>query len=67
LNAVLHRVAVSQARHAANARAYLERRQREGKTKREAVRALKRFICRAVWRRWQACLAAPLAEAARAA
>jgi transposase len=67
LNAVLHRVAVSQARHSPEARAYLERRQREGKTRREALRALKRFICRAVWRRWQECLAAPPAAADRAA
>ncbi len=28
---------------------------REGKTKREALRALKRFIVRAIWRQWEQC------------
>jgi hypothetical protein len=28
----------------------------EGKTRREAVRARKRFVVRAIWRRWQECL-----------
>jgi hypothetical protein len=67
LNAILHRVAVSQAGHSAEARAYLERRQRDGQTKREALRALKRFICRAVWPRWQECLAGAPPAADRAA
>ena len=31
----------------------------EGKTRREAVRALKRFVIRAIWKRWQECAAAP--------
>ena len=29
----------------------------EGKTWREAIRALKRFLVRAIWRRWQECQA----------
>jgi transposase len=61
LNAVLHRIAMTQARCSPEAQAYLARRVAEGKTKREALRALKRFICRAVWRRWVICLAAPAA------
>ncbi len=67
LNAILYRVAVSQIRHSPEARTYLERRLHEGKTKREALRALKRFIARAIWRRWQACLAPPATAAGRAA
>ncbi len=67
LNAILYRVAVSQIRHSPEARTYLERRLHEGKTKREALRALKRFIARAIWRRWQECLAPPATAAGRAA
>jgi putative transposase len=50
--------ALEQACHAPEARAYLARRAAEGRTRREAVRALKRFLVRAVWRLWQKCLAA---------
>jgi transposase len=55
LNAILERIALTQARGDPGARAYLARRRREGKTEREARRALKRFICRAIWRAWQDC------------
>lgn len=55
LNAVLYRIALTQAHHSQEARAYLDRRTAEGKTRREAVRALKRYIVRAVWRLWQQC------------
>ena len=55
LNAIIYRIAVTQARHSPAARAYLARRVAEGKTKREALRALKRYIVRAVWKRWQEC------------
>ena len=58
LNAILYRIALSQARHSEQAQAYLARRVSEGKSKREALRALKRFIARAIWRRWQDCQAA---------
>ncbi|HEY3083094.1 MAG TPA: transposase [Chloroflexota bacterium] len=50
LNAVLHRIAVTRARHAPQARAYLDRRTAEGKTRRtrrEGLRALKRYLVRA--------------------
>jgi transposase len=55
LNAVLYRIALTQAHHSPEARAYLDRRVAEGKTRREAIRALKRFIIRAIWRLWQEC------------
>jgi transposase len=57
LNAIIYRIALTQAHHLDEARSYLERRQSEGKTKREAIRALKRFIIRAIWRLWLACKA----------
>ena len=59
LNAILYRIALAQVRYDPVARAYVERRMAEGKTKREALRALKRFILRAIWRLWQQCVPAP--------
>ena len=58
LNAILHRIAVAQARCAPAARTYLAHRQADGKSRREALRAFKRFLIRAVWRAWQDCLPA---------
>lgn len=55
LNAVLYRIILTQSRRSPVARAYLARRRAEGKTRREAVRALKRYVARAIWRRWQEC------------
>ena len=49
LNAALHRIAIVQGRVDPAARAYLARKQAEGKSRREAVRCLKRFIARRVW------------------
>ena len=49
LNAILYRIALTQARCSPEARAYLDRRVSEGKTRREALRALKRFIARTMW------------------
>ncbi len=57
LNHVVHLIAWTQSRSWPPAQAYLERRSSEGKSRREAVRAMKRFIIRAVWQRWQECLA----------
>jgi transposase len=48
LNLALHRIALTQARIDADARAYLARRTAEGKTKREARRTLKRHLARRV-------------------
>jgi len=60
LNAVLHRIALVQARCHPPAQAYLARRQAEGKTKAEAIRALKRSSARAVFQAWQQCALAPI-------
>lgn len=54
LNCALHRIAVTQARMHAPARAYLERKQAEGKSRREALRCLKRHLARVVFRILQA-------------
>ena len=49
LNAALYRIAITQSRHHPAARAYLERKQAEGKTRREAIRCLKRLLARSVF------------------
>jgi transposase len=49
LNCALHRIAVTQGRVHAPARAYLERKQSEGKSRREALRCLKRQLARTVY------------------
>lgn len=50
LNCALHRIAVTQGRVHPPARAYLERKQAEGKGRMEALRCLKRHLARVVWR-----------------
>jgi len=50
LNCALHRIAVNQGRVHAPARAYLARKEAEGKNRREALRCLKRHIARVVFR-----------------
>ncbi len=49
LNCALHRIAITQARVHPPARAYLERKQNEGKSRREAIRCLKRQLARTVY------------------
>jgi transposase len=49
LNCALHRIAVTQARMHPPARAYLERKHAEGKSRREAIRCLKRQLARVVF------------------
>lgn len=49
LNHALHMMALTQARMDPRARAYVERRRAEGRTKRDAVRALKRHLSDAVY------------------
>lgn len=61
LNALLHRIAVTQARVTPAAQAYIARRRSEGKTWREAVRTLQRYVARAIWRQWRRCLPPPVA------
>jgi transposase len=50
LNCALHRIAVTQARVHEPARQYLERKQAQGKSRREALRCLKRHLARVVYR-----------------
>jgi transposase len=64
LNAILERIALTQGRGDPSGRAYLARRRAEGKTDREARRALKRFLCRPILRAWQACTLPTLADLA---
>ncbi|MDE3113381.1 MAG: IS110 family transposase [Chloroflexota bacterium] len=55
LNMLFHQIVLTQARIYAPARAYIERRRAEGRTSREARRALKRLIARRVFNAWTAC------------
>ena len=50
LNCALHRIAVCQGRTHPPAREFLARKQAEGKSRREALRCLKRHLARRVWR-----------------
>src|SRR3954470_23440953 len=49
LNCALYRLALTKARHDPKTQAFLERKQAEGKTRREARRALKRHLVRHVY------------------
>jgi len=49
LNAALYQIAITQARYHPGARDYLERKQTEGKSRREAIRCLKRLLIRTVF------------------
>jgi transposase len=49
LNCALYRIAITQSRYHPCARAYLERKQAEGKSRREAIRCLKRTLARVVF------------------
>jgi transposase len=49
LNRAIHIVALGRAKLDPATRAYLERKQNEGKTKLEAIRCLKRHIARQIW------------------
>jgi transposase len=49
LNCALHRIAITQGRVHRPARAYLERKQNEGKSRREAIRCLKRQLARTIY------------------
>ena len=50
LNCALHRLAVNKARYCPDTAAYLARKQAEGKTRKEAIRCLKRHLARRVWK-----------------
>jgi transposase len=49
LNAALYRIAITQGRYHPAARAYLERKQAEGKSRRDAIRCLKRTLVRVIF------------------
>lgn len=49
LNRAIHIIALSRAKTDPETRAYLARKQAEGKTKREAIRCLKRHLARRIW------------------
>jgi transposase len=49
LNAALYRIAITQARYHPPAREYLDRKRAEGKSRREALRCLKRLLIRVVF------------------
>ena len=55
LNMLLYLIALAQERAYAPAQAYMARRQHEGRTAREARRALKRHLVGRIWHHWQAC------------
>ncbi len=50
LNCALHRIAVTQGNFHEPARLYLEKKQAEGKSRKEALRCLKRHLARRVWK-----------------
>jgi transposase len=50
LNAALHRIAVTQCRVHAPAKTFMAKKMREGKSKREALRCLKRHLVRTIFR-----------------
>ena len=50
INAALHRVVVTRARCHPETQDYIARKRAEGKTTREAIRCLKRYLARRIWR-----------------
>lgn len=66
INAALHRIAVNQGRWHPEARVYLARKQQDGKSRREAVRALKRHLASVVYRAMRSMAATSSSEVAAA-
>ncbi len=62
LNSLLHMIAITQLRSWTPAQIYVGRRSTEGKTRREGIRALKRFLVRAIWHAWRRCIEARTAS-----
>jgi transposase len=54
-NSIIHNIAMTQARCYQPAIDYLAKRRAEGRTKQDAMRALKRYIARAVFQDWLRC------------
>ena len=59
LNAILYRIALTQARNSPEAQAYLARPRLRARRGGKRIRALKRYLVRAIWRLWQECLNGP--------
>lgn len=55
LKAIIHRIALSQSRHSAQAQAYLAKKRNDGKTHKEAFRCLKRLLARVILTAWRQC------------
>jgi transposase len=49
LNLALHRLAVNKGKYCPESAVYLARKEAEGKSRKEAIRCLKRFLARRVW------------------
>ena len=49
INAAIHRIAITRARCHPETRDYIARKTSEGKTSREAIRCLKRYLARRIW------------------
>ncbi len=64
LNMLFHQIVLTQARIYPPARTYLLRRRAEGRTSREARRALKRLIVRRIYRAWRDCFDAQVERVA---
>ena len=64
LNCALHRLAVNKGKWDPDTAAYLERKQAEGKSRKEALRCLKRHIARRVWKMLHTPLAPPTTSGA---
>ena len=64
LNHVVHMIAICQARHDTEGRAYYRRKLAEGKSEKEALRCLKRRISDAVYKQLRADLAVAIPAAA---
>jgi transposase len=67
LNAAIHMVVLSQLSHTSPGRVYVDRRLAEGKSRREAMRALKRQLCNVIYRQLLADAAAAHTEVTAAA
>lgn len=67
LNAALHMVVLSQLSHTSPGRTYVDRRLAEGKSRREAMRALKRQLANVIYRQLRADAAASRADVIAAA
>ncbi|MEU4541708.1 IS110 family transposase [Streptosporangium sp. NPDC023825] len=57
-NAALYRIVITRLRRDQRTRAYLERRTKDGKSKREIIRCLKRYVAREIYRHIQPATAA---------